>query len=178
MRLLAAILITLFLMVGTYYYTTFADSVRRAPVEVQAKFDDAKWQVEIFRTFPCVPDPDFDTPSLIVQMKAKDILRESAAIPLSTPVTVELGAGVEEGENELYVEANVATIEDFEFSATETPHVLRVVLKRGSSVIADRSFWLSEGETGFKESVLFAAPRSEAEAANQSHDDHPHTPNE
>lgn len=178
MRVLAAILITLALMFGTYHYTRFADSVRRAPVEVQTQIDDAKWQVEIVRSFPCVPDPDYDTPALLIQMKATDVLRRTEPILLAAPVVVEL-TGVEQGSNEVYVEANVATLDDFEFSASETPQVLRVMLKRGSTVIADRSFWLEDGQTGFKESVLFEAPRLAAAAAGgKPEDDHSHSRND
>lgn len=179
MRVLAAILITLFLMVGTYYYTAFADSVRRAPVEVQTQFDDADWQVEIFRTFACIPDKEYDSSALVVQMKAEDLLRKEEAVPVNASVILDLNEGIEQGSNELYVEANVASIDDFEFSAAETPHVLRVLLKRGSTIVTDQSFWLGEGQTGFKESVLFEAPSSgRGDGTASQHEDHPHTPNE
>ncbi len=160
MRVIGAILLTVFLLVGTKYYTSFADSVRREPVQLEQKLDTGKWRVEIFRTFDCVPDPDAMTPSLLVQLKGKSILERQDLVMVSESVVIDEIPDIEQGSNELYVSANLATLDDFEFSAADNSKAMKVVIFRGETRIAEQSFWLPVGESSIKETFRFDAPLS------------------
>ncbi len=173
MRLVAAALISIFLLAGTYFYTQFADSVRRAPAEINVELDDASWRVEIQRTFKCLPDPDYETLALVVQLKGQEVFRREDEIAADETIAFDLPGDVERGRNEIFIEANLATLDDFDFASQDNRHAMRVVVRRGYQVVADKSFWLGEGETTFRESVSFESPAAAADPdEHDDHDDH------
>ena len=168
MRVVVAITLTLFLFVGTHYYTKFADSVRRKPKQVATVFDDGSWTLQIEATFDCVPDPDYDRPeSLMVQLKGSDIFRSTNKISAGEKITVESIAGVEVGDNDFYLDANLALLEDFEFADSSRPGAIRAKLMRGKQTVADQVYWVPPGETSFSETIVF-----EVETGGQNENDH------
>ena len=169
MRLMFAIAMTLFLLGGTYFYTGFADSVRRPPVDLQVKMDESVWRVVIERTFECNPDPDLDVPSLTVQFKGQTLFSRVDSIPVAEVVEFAPIPNVEQGDNDLFIEANLASTSDFEFDSSELSHALRVVVYRGSEIVKDQTHWLKRGDFSIFASVAFAAPLVE-----ENHDNHEH----
>lgn len=167
MRVVGAILLTFVLLAGTYFYTSFADSVRREPVQLEQKLDTGKWRVEIFRTFDCIPDPDALTDSLLVQLQGKSIFVRKDPVLKSEPIAIHEIAKIEQGSNELYVSANLATLDDFEFAADENSEAMKVVVYRGNTKLTEQSFWLSRGESSIKETIVFEAPIADEKIADE-----------
>ena len=170
MRVIGAILLTVCLLAGTKYYTSFADSVRREPVQLEQKLDTGKWRVEIFRTFDCVPDPDAMAPALLIQLKGKSILERQDLVLVSESVVINEIPEIEQGSNELYISANLATLGDFELTAADNSEAMKVVVFRGDSRITEQSFWLPGGESSIKETVRFDAPSSGSNPDDRDHE--------
>ncbi len=169
MRLLLATMLTIVLLGGTYLYTSFADSVQREPVELEVAMDAGIWRVEVVRSFDCVPDPDLGAPSLTVQYKGNEVFRSDKPVPAQKKVVIENLASVEQGDNELFVQAHLASLEDFDFESNFA-RAMKVMVFRDVQLVAEQTEWSRDGEYSISASVLFGA-RSES-----THDDHQHAP--
>lgn len=132
MRPFLAILITLCLLGGTYGYVRFADSVRRSAVEIQIEYAEGEFSVDIEKTFDCAGDPIFETESLKVLFKGEKVFAESESIPAAKSIEIRPLAGVEQGENEIYVLANRET-------STGGFGALKIVVKRNDIPIAEQT---------------------------------------
>lgn len=168
MRVIGSILLSVLLLGATWGYTHFADSVRREPVTIQAELDDADWRIKITRTFDFVPDPDAEIPSLHVQLKGQDVFKSSEKIPRDAELEIGELPEVEQGDNELFVAANLTTLDDFDFDLDQNK-ALRVEIYRGGKRIKDQTIWSEPGVTAIEETVLFKAPRATA-ATDHDHD--------
>lgn len=161
---------SLLLIAGTWFYTSFADSIRRQPAEIVPQIDDSRWTMKIERTFDCVPDPVSATTALSVKLKGETVFESTEAIPKSKELSINKLPDIERGRNDLFIQANVATLDDFEFSAEESPAALRVLLIRGTTTMLDRTFWLESGQTSIEELVDFQAPAGVAKDRDDQHD--------
>lgn len=172
MRIVAAIVMSVFLLFGAHFYTKFADSVRRTPKQIEVEFDDAAWSIQIERTFACVPDPDYGVvESLVVQLKGVDIFRSEKLIPASENVRIESVDGIEVGDNEIFLQANLAKLDDQDFDAERT-NAIRVKLLRGKRLVADQTHWLSPGETSISPSIFFEVVGTPGDANDQNNHNH------
>ena len=168
MRIMAAILLSVALLAGTWAYTKFADSVRPEPVVIQAKLDRALWRIIVTRSFDCVPDSENTIASLSLKFKGKEIFSSAERINAALPLEITALPEVEQGLNEIFVAANLAKIDDYEFD-TERSRALRVQIFRGSELIHDKTIWSDLGAISVEGSVLFEAPVA-GSASDQLHD--------
>ena len=106
-RPIAALLITILLFAGVYGYTTFVESIRRPPLQVQESFATGEFSVRITRTFDCIGDPDFDVDSLVVRFRGKDLVRRSDKVPQNEIIEIRPLENVTQLDNELYVAASL-----------------------------------------------------------------------
>ena len=172
MRVVAALSLSLILLVGTHYYTRFADSVRRSPTEVATVFDDGDWALQIETTFNCVADPDFDRRhSLLVQLKGVDIFSTSQSIKAGEKTLIESIEGVEVGDNDFFIDVNLAKLDDLEFAESSRPGAIKVTLIRGARTVSENTFWVPPGETFFDNTIVFAVDNnSEPDGEHNDHD--------
>ena len=171
MRVVFAVLLSLVLLFGAHFYTRFADSVRRQPKEIEVQFDDAAWNVQIERTFDCVPDPDYgNVESLVIQLKGVDVFRSKELIPASQLVSIGSVEGIEVGDNEIFLQANLAKLDDLDFDS-ERSNAMRVKLLRGKELVADETHWVSPGATSISQSIFFDVAQT---YGDENHDDHDH----
>lgn len=169
MRIAGAILMSLFLLIGTYYYATFADSVRRTPVQLAPKLDSGDWRIELFRTFDCIPDPDAGNDALMVQLKGETIYKRADRVPDSESIVIRDVQDIEQGINEIFVSANLHSIDEFDFPDDQY-QALRVVVYRGQNQVKDRSFWALSSDLSIAATVEFEAPVADERGDN--HQDH------
>ena len=157
MRVFGAIFLSTLLIAGTWWYTKFADSVRRTPPEIQVKLDNETWKIKIDRTFDCIPDVDSEFPAIKLVFKGREIF--NAATPVPRTQNVEIGdiPEVEQGSNELYLAAVMATLDDFEFDSSQA-NAIRVQLYRGFNLIDDVTIWSEPGSTMIEETIIFNTP--------------------
>ena len=168
MRVVVAILLSLFFIGGTWAYTRFADSVRPEPIVIQAKMDDAVWRIVVTRTFDCVPDSENKIEALAVRFKGEEVFSSNESIEISKEIEIKELPAVEQGQNEIYVVANLATLDDYDFD-TEQTRALRVQLFRGYELLKEQTLWSELGATSIEESVLFEAPE-ENSVPNHQHE--------
>ena len=157
MRVVVAILLSLFFIGGTWAYTRFADSVRPEPVVIQAKLDEAAWRIVVTRTFDCVPDPDNDIAALSVRFVGQEVFQTDETIAINTGIEIKDLPSVQQGRNEIYLIANLARLDDYDFD-TEQTRAIRVQLFRGYELLKDATLWSEPGATSIEEAVLFEAP--------------------
>ena len=157
MRVVAAILLSVFLLAGTWAYTKFAESVRPEPVNVQAKLDEATWRIVVTRSFECVPDPENEAPAFSIRFKGTDVFTESERIDVNQELEFTDLPQVEQGANEVRVAATLARSDDYEIDL-EQPRALQVQIFRGYVLIKDQTIWSEPGATTIEESVIFDAP--------------------
>ena len=145
------------LLVGTWAYTRFADSVRPEPVKVQVKLDEATWRIVVQRSFDCVPDPENEVPALAIRFKGKEVFSEPDRIDVHQELEFDDLPRVEQGTNEVRIAATLARSDDYEIDL-ERPRALRVQIFRGYVLIKDATIWSEPGATLIEESVTFEAP--------------------
>lgn len=160
MRVILAITMSAVLLAGTFWYTGFADSVRRKPIDLDPVRDSGGWSIQIHRTFECVPDPDLPAPALIVKFQGKTVFIAENPIARDEVVSIEDLDGVEQGDNELFVQATVASVADFEFDSGAS-HALKVSILRDEVLQTEKSGWLNAGEYSIALQIPFVAPVSE-----------------
>lgn len=156
LRPILAILITAGLLFGTYSYLSFANSVRREPVELQVDYSSGDFSVKIERTFDCAGDPIFGTESLKVLFKGEKVFAKLESLPAGESVVVEDIRGVEVGENELFVSANMA-------SATSGLGAIKVVVFRNDIPVAEKLITSEPGLTAVGGPIVFTIPGEKAE---------------
>ena len=169
MRIFLATFLTIFILFGTYGYTKFTDSIRHQTVEVLPEYDDSQWSLSIDRTCECVPDPDLGTDALVVQFKGNDVVRSSKNIPPEQAVLIENLEGVEQGDNEILIEATLATLETANTSS-RGPQAIRIRLRRGRKNFSEETIWIEAEETELIESVHFYVPRQGSQDEVEAHD--------
>ncbi len=152
MRLILAIAITTFLIGSTYAYLKFSDSVRRTAVVYEVSYAEQEYAVEIRKSFTAVGDPIFGTESLKVLFKGEPIYARTDEVPADETIVIRPLAGVEVGENELYV------------SATRQPGgaalgVMELVVKRDNFQIATATIASVPGLDTISGTVVFDAAR-------------------
>ena len=175
-RPIAALLITILLFAGVYGYTTFVESIRRPPLQVQESFATGEFSVRITRTFDCIGDPDFDVDSLVVRFRGKDLVRRSDKVPQNEIIEIRPLENVTQLDNELYVAASLtlADSDDWDDDVAREAHpdgnqdqpaptesmlgAMRVQVMKGALTVADDTFWQEPGSTSVEGSVSFETP--------------------
>ncbi|MEM7782601.1 MAG: hypothetical protein AAF623_04545 [Planctomycetota bacterium] len=160
MRLTLAILITIFLIGGTYAYIEFADSVIRPPVEVQVNYANGTYSVDIERTFDC--ESFLDEKGLQVKFKGNVVYESPDQLPAEAALTIESLDGVEVGPNEIFVSANLP------MTAMELA-VLKVVVRRDGIVMAEQLLASEPGLGTVRGTVLFTIPSRDPQTSTHSH---------
>lgn len=167
MRPLIAIVLTVILFAGVYGYTSFAEHVRRPPLEIIPEFASGEFAVRISRTFDCEGDPDFDIDSLVIRFRGSEILKRADAIPHNELVEIRPLENVEQKANEIYVAANVKQEEDsWDDEQAVANHAMRIVVFNGDTVVADKTIWLEQGAQTISGTVSF---ETQVEDADDGH---------
>lgn len=161
MRIFLSILITVFLLTGTYFYTRFADSVRREAVVWQPQFAAGNYSIEIGRTFDCVPDDLFEAPAIEVVFRGQSIFSRNETVPADEPIRIENVPNVEEGENDFVVSANL-------MSAAGSLAAMRVRVFRDNAEIANRLVADSPDLSSISATVPFSVPAVSSTRLNES----------
>ena len=175
MRLVASVVLSLVLLLGTYFYTSFAESVRAEPSEVQPALDDRTWSLKLDATSDLIYAPDDGAPSLLIRFNGSDLLSSERTITAGEVVELKNIEGVEVGLNSLFFEATLASLDDF--SDSEMPRAIRVRLQRGATEFTERLYWIGAEEMTYSDSVFFEIGGSDAAQSDDSDkhsDDHDH----
>jgi hypothetical protein len=120
MRLFFTIVIAVFLLVGTYAYTQFASKTIGQAQSYQVDFSEAKYSLEVTRTFTAIPNekssdnaasdpvaPKLGPESICVLFKGKSLMASNSRVLQSERLIVESISDVEVGANELFVRAHL-----------------------------------------------------------------------
>jgi len=152
MRLLLAILISMFLLGGTFAYTRFAASVRRTAVDYEVEMASDVYSIEIRRTFTAVADSQPDPiwaretrPALEVRFKGQPLLVRENLAPASEEIRIDAIPAVEIGLNEIYVSANRALPPADSIASTSELAAMQVSIKQGDIMIAEATFSSTPG---------------------------------
>jgi hypothetical protein len=131
MRVALAIFLTIFLIGGVFGYVRFSNSVIRLPEELQIDFSKGDYSINLTRTFECEPLTFLGQPALKVMFKGDEIFVRNETLPVDEPVLIEKVTGVEVGENEILVSANMA-------SSVQGLAVIKVEVLRNDVVMAEK----------------------------------------
>jgi len=160
-RPIYAILISIGLIAGVYYYIQFSDSVRREPPELQIDYAQGEYTIEIVQSFDCTGDPIFESESLKVMFKGETIFANSDPIPKDEATLITNVQGVEAGENEIFVSANME-------APTDGLGAMKVTVKRNDTPVAEKLLTSEPGLSAVSGAVVFTIEDSE------DHDEHDH----
>jgi len=160
MRPALALLITLGLLGGVFGYVRFADSVRQSAVEIEIDYAEGQYSIEIQTTFDCVADPILETEALKVLFKGEPVFTRSESISADETIEFQPLEGVESGENEIFVSANMQ-------SPTSGLGALKVTVKRNDIPVVEKLLTTQPGLATVSGPVEFEiAPVNES----QEHD--------
>ena len=161
MRPIYALLISIGLIAGVYSYIKFSGSVRREPVDIEIDYAQGEYSIEITQSFDCSGDPIFESEALKVMFKGETIFAQSEPIPKDKPTVIPNVQGVETGENEIFVSANME-------SPTDGLGAMKVVVNRNDTPIVETLFTSEPGLTAVSGAVAFTIEEDD------EHDDHDH----
>jgi hypothetical protein len=148
MRPLLALLITVSLIGGVFAYVRFADSVRRTAVEIEIDYAEGLYSVEIQTTFDCQSDPILETEALKVLFKGQSVFQSRELILAYQITEIQPLEGVESGENEIYVAANME-------SPTRGLGAMKVTVKRNGIPVVEKLLTSEPGLTAVSGPVVF-----------------------
>jgi hypothetical protein len=103
------------------------------------------FSLEVVTTFAVEPDPFALTvagnqPSaLLVRVNGKDVIRKTDRLEPGAPLRVESVAGIVDGKNEFYLEANPPVASTAQYNA------VRMRVLRDGQVLGERSSWSESG---------------------------------
>jgi hypothetical protein len=118
------------------------------------------YDVELLVAFPLEPDPfevrqEKKTPSTLkLYLNGKKVLDENNILKEMKPLLYKNIIGLEQGRNELYIEA-FAPISYFNKNLA-----LRLRILKGNSVYYEKTFW-SDGENSIREAFIIDVARNE-----------------
>lgn len=161
MRIFISILLTLSLIGATFLYSNFAAGIRPTPIEINVEMDHGQWKVLIDRTFDCVPDLEMGADAISVQLKGNDLFRKSETIKAAETLAIQEIDGIEEGANEIFVEANFLSVSNNDVDSTQQRRAMRVRIFRDLELVADQTFWSEPGDINLMASLSFEAPVTE-----------------
>ena len=163
LRPILAILITAGLLIGTYSYISFANSVRHEPVQIHVDYASGDFSIKIERSFDCAGHPIFKSKeSLKVLFKGEKVYGNTGTVPADEAVEIKKISGVEAGENEIFVSANMA-------SASSGLGVIKVTVSRNDIPISEELITSKPGLTAVGGPIVFTIPDDSADAKEEKH---------
>ena len=161
MRPLWALVITILMIGGVFSYIRFADSVRRPPMVINVDYAKGEYLIEIECTFACEAEPIFGAEPLKVLFKGSHVFASDVPIPAGESIVVGPLEGVETGENEIHVSANMP-------ESNRGLGVVKVTVKRNDISIAEKLISSEPGLTTVGGPVVFTV-REQAEKEIHPH---------
>jgi len=151
MRPALAILIWIVVIGGLAAYMHSREEVRTA-TSYHLQQAGGVFALEVTTTFPVEPDPfalqtgQGEAPALLMLLNGKEVLRRVDRVEAGVPIRVEPVAGLVQGRNEFYLEANPP------LGLANLSYAVRVRLLRDGQPVMERSAW---SEPGSKVAVTF-----------------------
>jgi hypothetical protein len=159
MRPILALLITLSLLGGVFGYVRFAESVRRTAVEVDIDYAEGLYSIEIQSTFDCQSDPILETEALKVLFKGQSVLKRSQPVSADETIEIKPLEGVESGENEIFVSANMK-------APAPGLGAMKVTVKRNDIPVVEKLLTSVPGLPTVSGPVVFEIPAAKKSAAD------------
>ncbi len=158
MRPLLAIAIAVAVLGGVKLYMVQRKAAPRVEVSDE-KEAQGIFSLEMTLPFDAQPDTTFSVRgvAVLVQMNGRDLLRLTEPVSAGTPLVVDRIAGVDAGQNELYVEVMPAVEQRFVANA------VRVRVRQDGRTIAEESLW-GEPAQPVAGRVLFSPIATDTEA--------------
>ena len=143
MRPLLALSVASLILGGLWLYMTFRPQPALAIAEPETAAE-GRVDIELTLTFDAGPDAFAldvtDAPTLLVQLRGKDVLRRTDPILAGAQLRVEAVSGLVTGINEFFVQA---TPQD---TAAPVARAVRVRILRNGYPMAEQTLWSEPGE--------------------------------
>ena len=142
MRVLGALLITVFILGGLRVFFALRHQVRPAPAVAVIQTVDDPYTLEATLTFDAAPDEfDLQPAALVVECQGETLYTHEEPIPAWTRLSIPLEHSFVVGANELFVRVTPRAGSDDESRA------LRIRIARGShDWLVDQTVWAEAGE--------------------------------
>jgi hypothetical protein len=160
MRVLAAIIISLSILLGVQAFLHFASGQRTrsvaTPELVPAK---GHYSGEITLTFTAEADSfALDATSLLLKQQSHVLLKRDGRVPAGEPIVIENLTTVTEGLNEFYLEC--MPLDD----GQAISRAVRLQIFRDGEAVADQTFWSPPGQIPRGTLKLMVPPAKPTEA--------------
>jgi hypothetical protein len=167
MRPALAVVLVAAILGGLQGYMSLRDRMRPPPAQEVETSAAGIFSLDLTLTFDAGPDPfalDLDdAPSLLVEFRGQQLLRETGSVPAGQPIVIAPIRGVDQGKNEFFVKAVPAD------SNVDVSRAVRVRVLRDGEPISESTLW-SEPGLPVQGKVDLVVPASAAPS-----DDHDHT---
>lgn len=142
MRVLGALLITVFILGGLRIFFGLRQQARPAPPVVAVQLAEEPFTLEATLTFDAAPDEfDLQPAALVVECQGETLYTHEEPIPAWTRLSIPLEHSFVVGANELFVRVTPRASADDELRA------LRIRIARGShDWLVDETVWAAAGE--------------------------------
>lgn len=118
LRLWLTIFLVFGILGGTWWYTQFVNRLVLQPASYRPQLSNARYSLEILRTFTAVPGTDLDSlaedqtipaeaAALTVLFQGKVLYQHFHKLDVEEPLVIQEIPGIEIGENEIFVKAHL-----------------------------------------------------------------------
>jgi len=118
MRPFLTLVLVLSIIGGTWWYTKFVNSIVLQPEDYRAQLSTLRYSIEVLRTFEALPATELASKmenisfelqptSLTVLFQGKVLLEDRSVLGAEQPVFIHEIPGMEIGENEIFVKAQL-----------------------------------------------------------------------